>query len=333
MLAKKRKMKLLFGASVLAFAVTAATTGVVAQEGKGNRASANKTVAIRINNAVMNKAAGFPEGALHVNRTAGGKMSWMMTAAEIRQQEAFKANYLAPARKLVAASTTDGTPNATAKLFGVTDETTEMISGIEFEGGLADTALVRGTNGSVSCLVTSLASDYLAQVRLPSGAQVTGMTVYGVDNSLLDDTDVYLEQTCFGGVNNGSGTAPEAHVTSGFNGGFYAVSSAASNLVVDNSDCVYLVRASTSDGLLCSAANSLSAVAIRWKRQISPDPAYATFEDVPVGAQFHREIEALVASGITGGCGNGDYCPEAPLTRGQMAAFLARALGLHWGEN
>jgi hypothetical protein len=33
---------------------------------------------------------------------------------------------------------------------------------------------------------------------------------------------------------------------------------------------------------------------------------------------------------VTGGCGNGNYCPDAPLTRGQMAVFLAKALGLHW---
>ena len=41
-------------------------------------------------------------------------------------------------------------------------------------------------------------------------------------------------------------------------------------------------------------------------------------------------VEALVASGITAGCGNGNFCPDAPLTRGQMAVFLSKALGLHW---
>ena len=41
-------------------------------------------------------------------------------------------------------------------------------------------------------------------------------------------------------------------------------------------------------------------------------------------------IEALVASGITAGCGGGNYCPNAGLTRRQMAVFLAKALGLHW---
>jgi hypothetical protein len=37
-----------------------------------------------------------------------------------------------------------------------------------------------------------------------------------------------------------------------------------------------------------------------------------------------------VASGITAGCGGGNYCPDAPLTRGQMAVFLSKGLGLHF---
>jgi len=73
-----------------------------------------------------------------------------------------------------------------------------------------------------------------------------------------------------------------------------------------------------------------SGVEIWWHRSISPAPAVATFNDVPTGHPFFQYIEALAASGITGGCGNGNYCPDAPLTRGQMAVFLSKALGLHF---
>ena len=76
--------------------------------------------------------------------------------------------------------------------------------------------------------------------------------------------------------------------------------------------------------------NSFNGVRLRWKRQISPDSSTATFTDVPVGHPFHRFVEALYAAGITGGCGGGNFCPDAPVTRGQMAVFLAGALGLHW---
>jgi S-layer homology domain len=69
-----------------------------------------------------------------------------------------------------------------------------------------------------------------------------------------------------------------------------------------------------------------------WHRQVSPAPGVATFNDVPTGNPFFRHVEALVDSGITSGCGGGNYCPDAPLTRGQMAVFMAQALGLNFGH-
>ncbi len=67
-----------------------------------------------------------------------------------------------------------------------------------------------------------------------------------------------------------------------------------------------------------------------YKLQVSPAPATATFNDVPVGAFAFQHIEALAASGITAGCGGNNFCPNDYLTRAQMAVFLAKALGLHW---
>ena len=69
-----------------------------------------------------------------------------------------------------------------------------------------------------------------------------------------------------------------------------------------------------------------------WYRVISPAPATATFIDVAPGRWSFPYVEALAASGITKGCaeGGGRFCPEKVVTREQMAAFLARALGLHW---
>ena len=61
---------------------------------------------------------------------------------------------------------------------------------------------------------------------------------------------------------------------------------------------------------------------------VSPSPVQATFNDVPTNHPFFQFIEALAASGITAGCGSGNYCPDNPVTRGQMAVFLAKALGL-----
>ncbi len=49
------------------------------------------------------------------------------------------------------------------------------------------------------------------------------------------------------------------------------------------------------------------------------------------GSIFEADIERLAASGITKGCNpptNNRFCPNDSVTRGQMAAFLVRALGL-----
>lgn len=72
-------------------------------------------------------------------------------------------------------------------------------------------------------------------------------------------------------------------------------------------------------------------VEIWWRRTVSPAPENPSFADVPPTDFGYQYIEALKASGITGGCGDGTvFCPDATLTRRQMAIFLAKALGLRW---
>jgi hypothetical protein len=51
------------------------------------------------------------------------------------------------------------------------------------------------------------------------------------------------------------------------------------------------------------------------------------FTDVPANHSFAGFIELLAQDGITGGCGGGKFCPDAPVTRGQMAVFIEAALG------
>jgi hypothetical protein len=51
----------------------------------------------------------------------------------------------------------------------------------------------------------------------------------------------------------------------------------------------------------------------------------ADFLDVPQANFFHGDIEKIFRNGITTGCGGGNYCPDSPVTRAQMAVFLLRA--------
>jgi hypothetical protein len=45
-------------------------------------------------------------------------------------------------------------------------------------------------------------------------------------------------------------------------------------------------------------------------------------------SMFEGDINRLAAAGITGGCAAGRFCPDAHVTREQMASFLVRALDL-----
>jgi hypothetical protein len=58
-----------------------------------------------------------------------------------------------------------------------------------------------------------------------------------------------------------------------------------------------------------------------------PPSTIDSFVDDETSVHEH-DINALAASGITAGCGDGRYCPAANVPRGQMASFLVRAFDL-----
>ena len=60
----------------------------------------------------------------------------------------------------------------------------------------------------------------------------------------------------------------------------------------------------------------------------SPPAATGVFGDLSLTDPFTRWIEKLYVDGVTAGCGNGNYCPNRPNTRGQMAVFLVRTFDL-----
>ena len=52
------------------------------------------------------------------------------------------------------------------------------------------------------------------------------------------------------------------------------------------------------------------------------------FKDMKIDDPFTPEVVAIKDLGITSGCEVDKYCPDDPVTRGQMAAFLVRALNV-----
>lgn len=77
-------------------------------------------------------------------------------------------------------------------------------------------------------------------------------------------------------------------------------------------------------------AGLTSAGQFDWQPVFETIPPTDTFVDDD-SSVFEADIEWMAAEGITKGCNppaNDWFCPDAVVTRGQMAAFLVRALGL-----
>ncbi len=69
---------------------------------------------------------------------------------------------------------------------------------------------------------------------------------------------------------------------------------------------------------------------VKFRTGTSPAPGSPTYDDVLPGQLIYPYVEAMTAAGITIGCTPDSFCPNAPVTRGQLALMLGRALGLHW---
>jgi hypothetical protein len=185
--------------------------------------------------------------------------------------------------------------------------------------------------GATYCGYSNSTAEGAAPLDLPDGVRLDQLQYWAYDT----DADNWLAFDVYEDCQApGAGGEPSSSVlghgeTFGSAGTFYGVASLGGH-TVDNVNCHYSVRvAFTPSGSTCvGQALQVQKVRLAWTRQVSPAPATATFNDVPTTHPFFQFVEALAKSGITGGCGPGVYCPDQPLTRGQMAVFLAKALGL-----
>jgi hypothetical protein len=209
-----------------------------------------------------------------------------------------------------------------ARTFGTASSTVLVIGAFEF-----DPASDTGTWSHTLTAGKASSVEMRASVRLPAGAVVSSVQVEACDVDPGGQlTFQLLRSQSPGGslfpVTPSGGTGVAA--TPGC--GFFSVTPlpAESPLVIDNVNHTYAMLVSTGGN------TAVTAVRVYYNLQVSPAPGSATFGDVPTSHPFFQFVEALVASGITVGCGGGNYCPDAPLTRGQMAVFLSKALGLHF---
>ncbi len=72
----------------------------------------------------------------------------------------------------------------------------------------------------------------------------------------------------------------------------------------------------------CTRAHTVTFL---WRAAGSPEPkTTATFSDVVAGSYYAKAVSWAIENGITNGVGGGKFAPDAPCTRGQMAALLHR---------
>lgn len=168
---------------------------------------------------------------------------------------------------------------------------------------------------------------------------------------------VFIEALARAGITSGCGGGnycPSAPVTRaqmavflerGMNGSDYRPPAASGNVFNDvgaGDFAAAFIEQLASDGITAGCGNNnycpnadvtrdqMAVFLLRAKygSGYSPPAATGVFNDVDLSYWAVHWIEQLAAEGITAGCGGGNYCPTAQVTRDQMAVFLVRTFGL-----
>ncbi|MFZ5878110.1 MAG: ExeM/NucH family extracellular endonuclease [Chloroflexota bacterium] len=174
------------------------------------------------------------------------------------------------------------------------------ITGLSGTGAVYTVSVNTGTlNGTVGLNVPATASAIDAVGNALGGLPFVG-EVYTVSKApIFDDVPFthwandFIERLynygVTGGCGDGSDFCPDGNVTRA-------------------QMAVFILRAKYGDTYVPPAATGL------------------TFNDVDAGDFAADYIEALEAEGITAGCGGGNYCPNAYITRAEMAVFILRGM-------
>ena len=175
---------------------------------------------------------------------------------------------------------------------------------------------------------TSSGAVFQTTPHVPGGALLTYLELDYCDEDQFDALTISLSDCDYLGVC----TYPpmgfiETSIPTNVCSGYLWIDLSSLNYTVNNYSRRLLLEIAPGSG---SIDKSFYGAVIGYKLQVSQPPGTPTFNDVPSSDLGYQYIEALAASGITGGCGGGNFCPDNPVTRRQMAIFIAKALGLSW---
>jgi hypothetical protein len=273
--------------------------------------------------------------------------------------------------------------NMTEDLFGRTDTPYGTNAFNRYRAGWFDPSQVLVYTGGVQTITIAPAGGVgLQMVAMPTEVEWSFITLdarrsVGVDaipDSFQGVTSHYVEQICPFGVCWGTAaglfsyppspdslghvTVPGGTLAIDYEGGAPAIADGTLVKVLSGSDAGYVVKlvgfadvgSSTflgdilwladegitkgcNDTSYCPGGNvtrgQMAAFLVRALGLTDSDPAIDFVDDD--ASIFEADIEKLATAGITRGCNppaNDRFCPDQPVSRGQMAAFLVRAFGL-----
>jgi S-layer family protein len=187
-----------------------------------------------------------------------------------------------------------------------------------------DSATNFSTSNGIDRFITTAGAFLEAGPMLPNGSQIERIELRACDTNAGASVSMSFG-TC---PTAGGGCVTAGTVATGATPGCNNFSTTLVTPVIVNNQTVPLLIAVNTG---TTNTTTFSAVKLYYRLRISAAPATATFpNDVPTSHPFFRFVEALAAAGVTSGCGAGRFCPDAAVSRGQMAVFLATALGLHF---
>ncbi len=210
--------------------------------------------------------------------------------------------------------------------YGTADYTVTTIAGVGFAPG--SNGMIYNVSGSVARAVNAIGGHFYSALDIPAGSVIDFIGF----NNLNDGTPSVMVIHLY--VRDASGTATplSALGNTAHNSWATDINPAPLGILWTGSQGVGRTLILDMEIAPSGGTQFFGSVDVWWKRTVSPAPGTASFNDVPTNHPFFQFIEALRASGITGGCNAAPplYCPDSPVTRGQMAVFLAKALGLSW---
>lgn len=218
------------------------------------------------------------------------------------------------------------TTTAPPASYGTTDYTVTTLAGLGFAPG--SNGLIYNVSGSQARAVNAIGGHFYSALDLPAGAIIDFIGF----NNLNDGTPNVMAIHLWSRDATGSATPVYSLDNTPHVSWATDINPVPLGIIWTGSQGLGVTLILDMEIAPSSNTQYFASVEVWWKRSVSPAPGAASFNDVPTDHPFFQYIEALKASGITGGCNASPplYCPDNAVTRGQMAVFLAKALGLHW---